>query len=359
MRAGLFFLLCTALSPVHAHLMSAGHGAITLQDRSALVMLAIPVDAIPALAPDATGQQHGGLQASEIQARRAQVLADLRQGLVLQADGQDAQITVEDLIVSSEPDPAGHGISQVEWLIQVQWPHASNASNAPEASSPVQRLYLALSIFPPKAPAGFAYTVQFSHPARAFSEAVLISPAQPSYTFLTERPTQTWTVFAQGWAGFWHQTALALLVLAVLATQVTLRQAGIDAVALLAGSCAAAWALQGSGWGVPDAWGQAAAAGALVVLCGAWFTQTAQLGPIRGVAFGLSVVLLGAALPPLGFDTPYVNWATLGQAAAPVALLLPAGVLLRLQYSWQRKAAAVGFAAGWFVLVTRALAVAA
>ena len=43
MRAGLFFLLCTALSPVHAHLMSAGHGAITLQDRSALVMLAIPV----------------------------------------------------------------------------------------------------------------------------------------------------------------------------------------------------------------------------------------------------------------------------------------------------------------------------
>jgi hypothetical protein len=201
--------------------------------------------------------------------------------------------------------------------------------------------------------------VQISNPARAYSEAVLISPAQPGYTFLTERPTQTWTVFAQGWAGFWHQTALALLVLAVLATQVTLRQAGIDAVALLAGSCAAAWALQGSGWGVPDAWGQAAAAGALVVLCGAWFTQTAQLGPIRGVAFGLSVVLLGAALPPLGFDTPYVNWATLGQAAAPVALLLPAGVLLRLQYSWQRKAAAVGFAAGWFVLVTRALAVAA
>jgi hypothetical protein len=77
------------------------------------------------------------------------------------------------------------------------------------------------------------------------------------------------------------------------------------------------------------------------------------------VAFGLSVVLLGAALPPLGFDTPYVNWATLGHAAAPAALLLPAGVLLRLQYSSQRKAAALGFAAGWFVLVTQALAVAA
>jgi hypothetical protein len=330
--------------------MSAGYGAITLQDRSALVMLAIPVDAIPALAPDATGPQHGGLQASDIQARRAQVLAELRKGLVLQADGQDAQITVEDLIVSSQPDPAGHGISQVEWLIQVQWP---------QASSPVQRLYLALSIFPPKAPADFAYTVQFSHPARAFSEAVLISPAQPGYTFLTERPAQTWTAFAQGWLGFWHQTALALLVLAVLATQATLRLAGIHAAALLAGSCAAAWALQRSGWGIPDAWGQAAAAGALVVLCGAWFTQAARLGPIRGVAFGLSVALLGADLPPLGFDTPYVNWATLGHAAAPAALLLPAGVLLRLQYSSQRKAAALGFAAGWFVLVTQALAVAA
>lgn len=356
MRAGLFFLLCTALSPVHAHLMSAGHGAVTLQDRSALVMLAIPVDAIPALASDATGPQHGGLQASEIQARRAQVLAELRKGLVLQADGQDAQITVEDLIVSSEPDPAGHGISQVEWLIQVQWP---DASNPPDASSPVQRLHLALSIFPPKAPADFAYTVQFSHPARAFSEAVLISPAQPGYTFLTERPAQIWTEFAQGWLVFWHQTALALLVLAVLATQATLRLAGIHAVALLAGSCAAAWALQRSGWGVPDAWGQAAAAGALVVLCGAWFTQAARLGPIRGVAFGLSVALLGAALPPLGFDTPYVNWATLGHAAAPAALLLPAGVLLRLQYSWQRKAAALGFAAGWYLLVTHVLAVAA
>jgi hypothetical protein len=353
MRAGLFFLLCSVLSPVHAHLMSAGHGAITLQDRSALVMLAIPVDAIPALAPDATGPQHGGLQASEIQARRAQVLADLRQGLVLQADGQDAQITVEDLIVSSEPDPAGHGISQVEWLIQVQWPHP------PDATTPVQRLYLALSIFPPKAPAGFAYTVQFSHPARAFSEAVLISPAQPGYTFLTERPAQTWTVFAQGWLGFWHHTTLALLVLAVLATQATLRLAGIHAAALLVGSCAAAWALQGSGWGFPDAWGQAAAAGALVVLCGAWFTQAARLGPIRGVAFGLSVVLLGAALPPLGFDTPYVNWATLGHAAAAAALLLPAGVLLRLQYSSQRKAAALVFAAGWYLLVTHVLAVAA
>jgi hypothetical protein len=152
---------------------------------------------------------------------------------------------------------------------------------------------------------------------------------------------------------------LALLVLAVLATQATLRQAGIHAVALLAGSFAGGWALQGSGWGIPDAWGQAAAAGALVVLCGAWFTQAARLGPIRGVAFGLSVVLLGAGLPPLGFDTPYVNRAALGHAAAAVALLLPAGVLLRLQYSWQRKAAAVGFAAGWFLLVTHALAVAA
>jgi hypothetical protein len=102
-----------------------------------------------------------------------------------------------------------------------------------------------------------------------------------------------------------------------------------------------------------------AAAGALVVLCGAWFTQAAGLGPIRAVAFGLSVALLGADLPPLGFDTPYVNWAALGHAAAAAALLLPAGVLLRLQYSWQRKAAAVGFAAGWFLLVTHALAVAA
>jgi hypothetical protein len=356
MRAGLFFLLCTALSPVHAHLMSAGHGAITLQDRSALVMLAIPVDAIPALASDAKSHNDRALQASEIQARRAQVLAELRKGLVLQADGQDAQITVEDLIVSSQPDPAGHGISQVEWLIQVQWP---NASNAPDAYSPVQRLYLALSIFPPKAPADFAYTVQISHPARAFSEAVLISPAQPGYTFLTERPTQTWTAFAEGWIGFWHHTALALLVLAVLATQTTLRQAGIRAVALLAGSFAAGWALQRGGWGISDAWGHMAAAGALVVLCGAWFTQAAGLGPIRAVAFGLSVVLLGAALPPLGFDTPYVNWATLGHAAAPMALLLLAGVLLRLQYSWQRKAAAVGFAAGWYLLVTQALAVAA
>jgi len=356
MRAGLFLLLCTVLIPAHAHLMSAGYGAITLQDRSALVMLAIPVDAIPALAPAATGPQHRVLQASEIQARRAQVLAELRRGLVLKADGQDAQITVEDLIVSSEPDPAGHGISQVEWLIQVQWP---DVSNPPKVSSPVQRLYLALSIFPPQAPAGFAYTVQISNPARGFSEAVLISPAQPGYTFLTEGPPQTWTAFAQGWLGFWHHTALALLVLAVLATQATLHRAGIDAATLLAGSCAAAWALERTGWGMPAAWSQALAAGALIVLCGAWFTHAARLGPIRGVAFGLCLALLGAALPPLGFDAPYVNWMALGQAAAACALLLPAGVLLHVQYSWQRKAAALGFAAGWFVLVTHALAVAA
>jgi hypothetical protein len=330
--------------------MSAGSGVITLREHSALVMLAVPVEAIPALASNAVGNQDHGLQASDIQARRAQVLAELRKGLVLQADGQDAQITVEDLIVSSQPDSAGHGISQVEWLIQAQWP---------EASVPVQRLYLALSLFPPHAAADFAYTVQMSHPAQAYSEAVLISPAQPGYTFLTEKPAQTWTAFAQGWLGFWHHTALALLVLAVLATQATLHRAGINAAALLAGSCAAAWALQRSGWGISDAWGHMAAAGALVLVCGAWFTQAAGLGPIRAVAFGLSVALLGAALPPLGFDTPYVNWAALGQATAPVALLLPAGVLLRVQYSWQRKAAALGFAAGWFVLVTQALAVAA
>jgi hypothetical protein len=102
-----------------------------------------------------------------------------------------------------------------------------------------------------------------------------------------------------------------------------------------------------------------AAAGALVVLCGAWFTQAARLGPIRALAFGLSLALMGAALPPLGFDTPYANWAALGHAAAPVALLLPAGVLLRLQYSWLRKAAALGFAAGCFLLVTQALAMTA
>ena len=347
---GLFLLLCATLGPAGAHLMSAGSGVITLREHSALVMLAVPVEAIPALASNAAVHQDQGLQASDIQARRAQVLAELRKGLVLQADGQDAQITVEDLIVSSEPDPAGHGISQVEWLIQVQWP---------QASSPVQRLYLALSIFPPQAPADFAYTVQISHPAQAYSEAVLISPAQPAHTFLTERPTQTWTVFAQGWAGFWNHTALALLVLAALATQATLREAGIHAAALLAGSCAAAWALQRMGWGIPDAWSKAAAAGAVVVLCGAWFTQAAGLRPIRAVAFGLCLTLLGAALPPLGFDAQSLAWEALGHAAALLALLLPAGVLLRLQYSWQRKAAAVGFAAGWFLLVTHALAVAA
>jgi hypothetical protein len=257
---------------------------------------------------------------------------------------------VEDIIVSPEPDPAGHGTSQVEWLIQVDWP---------DASTPVQRLYLALSIFPPHAPAGFAYTVQLSHPARAFSEAVLISPAQPSCTFLTERPPQTWTAFAQGWLGFWHHTALALLVLVVLATQATLRRAGSDAAALLAGSCAAAWALKRIGWGIPEDWGQVAAAFALVLVCGAWFTQAARLEQIGAVAFGLSVALLGDSLPPLGLGAQSFSREALGHATAPVALLLPAGVLLRMQYSWQRKAAALGFAAGWFVLVTQALAVAA
>jgi hypothetical protein len=100
-------------------------------------------------------------------------------------------------------------------------------------------------------------------------------------------------------------------------------------------------------------------AGALVLVCGAWFTQAAGLEPIRAVAFGLSLALLGAALPPLGFDAQSFSGEALGHAAATLALLLPAGVLLRLQYSWQRKAAAVGFAAGWFLLVTHALAVAA
>ncbi len=349
MRAGLLLLLCAALGPVHAHLISAGYGAVTLQDRSALVMLAIPVEAIPALAPDATGPQHGGLQASAIHARRAQVLAELRKGLVLQADGQDAQITVEDLIVSSEPDPAGHGISQVEWLIQVKWP------NPPEATTPVQRLYLALSIFPPHAPADFAYTVQMSNPARGFSEAVLISPAQPGYTFLTEGPPQTWTAFAQGWLGFWHHTALALLVLAVLATQATLRLADIHAAALLAGSFAAAWALQRAGWEMPAAWSQALAAGALIVLCGAWFTHAAGLRPMRAVAFGLCLVLLGNILPPLGFGAESAIWNGLGRAAAVLVMLLMAGMLVRVQYSWRRPVAAVGFAAGWFLLVTQVL----
>ena len=68
---------------------------------------------------------------------------------------------------------------------------------------------------------------------------------------------------------------------------------------------------------------------------------------------------LAQLLPP--FITPvllFVNPEP-GDVAAACALLLPAGVLLRLQYSWQRKAAAVGFAAGWFLLVTHALAVAA
>ena len=349
MRVGLFLLLCTALSTTRAHLMSAGYGAITLQERAALVMLAIPVDAIPALVPDAKGHHHG-LRARDIQARRAQVLAELREGLVLQADGHDAQITFEDLIVSSQPDPAGHGIGQVEWLIQVQWP---------DAPTPVQHMYLALSIFPRDAHADFAYTVQMSHPARAYSESALISPAQPSHTFLTERARQTWPSFVQGWTGFWHQTALALLVLAVLSTQATLRQAGIHAAALLAGSCALAWALQSIGWGISGAWSQTVAAGALVVLCGAWFTQAARLGPIRALAFGLSLALMGAALPPRGFAAQSLSWETLGHAAAAAALLLPAGVMLRLQYSWRRKAAALGFAAGCFLLVTRALAMTA
>jgi hypothetical protein len=109
------------------------------------------------------------------------------------------------------------------------------------------------------------------------------------------------------------------------------------------------------GWGIPDAWSQAAAAGAVVVLCGAWFTQAAGLRPIRAVAFGLCLTLFGAALTPLGFEAQSLAWEALGHAAAAAALLLPAGVLLRLQYSWQRKAAAVGFAAGWFLLVTQAL----
>ncbi len=347
MRAGLFLLLCTALSTPRAHLMSAGYGVITLQERSALVMLAIPVDAIPALAPDSRSHNDLGLQASDIQARRAQVLAELRKGLILQADGHDAHITVEDLIVSSQPDPAGHGISQVEWLIQVQWP---------QASSPAQRLHLALSIFPPHAPADFAYTVQMSLPARAYSEAVLISPAQPSHTFLTEGAPQTWPAFAQAWTGFWQHQALALLMMAVLATQATLRQAGARAAALMVGAYAVSWALQRTGWGMPQAWGQALAAGALIVLCGAWFTQAAGLRLIRALALGLCLALLGAALPPPAFTPKPALWSGLGYAAAVLALLLAAGLLWRVQYSWQRTAAATGFAAGWFVLVTQALA---
>jgi hypothetical protein len=157
--------------------MSAGFAAITLQDHSALAMLAIPVEAIPTLAKKTEGLHQLGLQNSDIQALRTQVLRELRQGLVLQADGRDGQIMLEDLIVSSQPDPKGHGISQVEWLIRVDWP---------AEGAPIKRLRLELAIFPSASNPDFAYTVQLNQPAQAYSETALISRAQASHDFRTD-----------------------------------------------------------------------------------------------------------------------------------------------------------------------------
>ena len=104
--------------------------------------------------------------------------------------------------MSSQPDPKGHGISQVEWLIRVDWP---------EAVAPIKRLRLALAIFPPGSNSDFAYTVQLSQPSQGYSETALISRAQASYDFGSGAAAQREVTFALGWALFWQKPALALL----------------------------------------------------------------------------------------------------------------------------------------------------
>jgi len=322
--------------------MSAGFGAITLHDHSALVMLAIPVEAITTLAKKSEGPHQHGLQTSDIQALRTQVLRELRQGLVLQADGRDGQIMLEDLIVSSQPDPKGHGISQVEWLIRVDWP---------DAGAPIKRLRLALAIFPPGSNSDFAYTVQLSQPSQGYSETALISRAQASHDFGSGAAAQREVTFALGWALFWQKPALALLTLLVLATQANPQRMGIHALALLAGSCAVALGLRLTGWYVPSSLSTAAAACTLALLCGAWFLRSQWLGKLRTMAFYICLALLGYALSAAAPDEPLGGWLFLGHSAAAGTLVLPAWFLPRMNYYWRRVSAAIGFAAAWFFLV--------
>ncbi len=333
---------CMTVNPTRAHLMSAGFGAITLQDHSALVMLAIPVEAITTLAKKTEEPHQHGLQTSDIQALRTEVLRELRQGLVLQADGLDGKIMLEDLIVSSQPDPKGHGISQVEWLIRVDWP---------DAGAPIERLRLALAIFPPGSNSDFAYTVQFNQPAQAFSETALISRAQASHDFGSSAAAQPAVTFALGWSLFWHRPALAILTLLVLATQASPQRLGIHALALSAGSCAVAWGLHQTGWYVPSSLLTAAAACTLALLCGAWFLRSRWLGKLRTTAFYACLALLGYALSAASTGGPAGGWLFLGHSAAVGALVLPAWFLLRLNCYWRRVVAAMGFSAAWFFLV--------
>ena len=330
------------VNPTRAHLMSAGFAAITLQDHSALAMLAIPVEAIATLAKKTEGFHQHGLQNSDIQALRTQVLRELRQGLVLQADGRDGQIMLEDLIVSSQPDPKGHGISQVEWLIRVDWPNAE---------APIKRLRLELAIFPPGSNPDFAYTVQLNQPAQAYSETALISRAQASHDFRTDAAAQPSVTFALGWALFWHRPALAILTLLVLATQASPQRMGIEALALLAGSCAVAWGLHLTGWQVPSSLSKAAAACTLALLCGAWFLRSRWVGKLRATAFYICLALLGYALSAAAIGGPAGGWLFLGHSAAAAVLVPPAWFLLRMNDYWRRVVAAMGFASAWFFLV--------
>jgi hypothetical protein len=94
----------------HAHLMSAGVGAVQVRAQDAVVLIGVPVAVFEGVDDDGDGL----LQPGEIRAHRKEILAQLESSFYLAVGGKAARVKEAHLLVSVHAED-GVSTPQLEW----------------------------------------------------------------------------------------------------------------------------------------------------------------------------------------------------------------------------------------------------
>ena len=154
---------CCLVSPVWAHLISAGFGSINIQSDKTALLIGVPVNLFRGI--DLNGD--GLLQPDEIQQGRARMIEQLQSAVDLRVGGQTGTVIDDQLMVSVHLDQQ-NSTNQIEWLRYLSFPQAVV----------VQPISLS---FAPQ-----ALSMQYMVQVRRFDDAetAVLSEDYPSHTFL-------------------------------------------------------------------------------------------------------------------------------------------------------------------------------
>lgn len=183
----------------HAHLISAGNAAITINPDRGVVLIGVPVSFFKGL-----DQNHDGLlQPIEIKENRLQMIDQLERAFQLRIGGTLAEVVDDQLITSIKADHQD-GAPQIDWLRQLKIQPSD--------------LNLPIEVNMNKALVTSEYVFQVKR--MDSEEMAFLNPSRPSHTFFKNNWGTLQSFFVEGWnhilTGYDHLIfIMAMLVVAI------------------------------------------------------------------------------------------------------------------------------------------------